>query len=171
MTDGGGGGTKWFVRSVSAALTQRVTQAARIQGRTIGSVVAEALTLWLDRQAGGMTDAVPDGWRSAVERRLSALEAAAWPGPDVVLPAGAGDRQAPAKTGTQAPRHPTMWWRGRRRSRPGWQSMANRCVLLLMPWVSLPARRGGRLVRCQSRRRGRHRPGGAWVLPGRCSRG
>jgi hypothetical protein len=41
---------KWFIRGISPDITRRVTDIARRDRRTVGAVVTEALTAWLDRQ-------------------------------------------------------------------------------------------------------------------------
>ncbi|MBF0561790.1 MAG: hypothetical protein HQL37_07165 [Alphaproteobacteria bacterium] len=74
---------KWFIRGVAPELVALVTDKARRDRRTVGAVVTEALTAWLDGMgdATDETDYVADGWRAGVEatladvvRRLACLE-------------------------------------------------------------------------------------------------
>ena len=70
---------KWFIRGISADLSRKVTDIARRDRRTVGAVVTEALTAWLDRQPD-VTDE-GDGHQSLaaaiadLQKRVARLEA------------------------------------------------------------------------------------------------
>ena len=89
---------KWFIRGISPELTRRVTDIARRDRRTVGAVVTEALTAWLDRQPD-VTDE-GDGHQSLAAaiagllKRVACLEATAdteTPLEATGVPAGAVD--------------------------------------------------------------------------------